>query len=173
MANPPLTDLAGFAGEHLHYEAAMFVTARDILSKLDRGTPNAAFSQNLLVEACVLHFRNLVDFFYLPPNGKPDDVTAVDYIPEWGSPAIPPAVNTLRDRVNKELAHLTTARRPGAAAGKEWDFAQISLAMKPIIDEFVRRVDAAKVTPATIAALKWVGGGLLVTGGPVFNSSTF
>ena len=36
MANPPLTDLASFAGEHLYYEAQMFVTAREKLFQFDQ-----------------------------------------------------------------------------------------------------------------------------------------
>ena len=106
MAKTPITDLAGFAGEHLEYEVRMFLTARN---KLFKSAPqcfpdtDAAFNRNLLIESCVLHFRNPVDFFYPPSPARPDDVSAADYVPGWGSPVVPTILKDARIRANKEL----------------------------------------------------------------------
>src|SRR5271157_3062087 len=99
MANPPLADAAAFAREHVGYEASMFAEARDALY----GGMQQGFESNLLIEACVLHFRNLVDFFYPSASQQADDVTAVDYISTWGSPSLPAPLKDARDRANKEL----------------------------------------------------------------------
>ena len=149
MTNPPLTDLPGFAREHLSYEAWMFVTARDKLFQPadlrqqqqhlppQFPQPEEQFNRNLLVEAAVLHFRNLVDFFYPSPNPQPDDVTAADYVTGRGSPTIPIDLKNARDRANKELAHITLKRKAGAPPDKSRDFGAMSIAMKPAIEKFL------------------------------------
>ena len=182
MANTPITDLAGFAGEHLEYEAWMFLTARDKLFQCARlrhqqlqphpHQPDEDFNRNLLVESCVLHFRNLIDFFYPPSSSLPDDVTAADYVPGWGSPPVPTILKDARTRANKELAHLTLKRKMGAPPDKHWDFADLGNAMTPIIGDFITRVDASKLSPRTKAVLQGIGGVVKVTGGPVFTTSS-
>lgn len=183
MANPPVTDLAGFAGEHLEYEAQMFVAARDKLFQNARlqsqqphfhpPQPDEIFNRNLLIESCVLHFRNLVDFFYPPSSPQPDDVTAADYVPGWGSPAAPSILRDARNRANKELAHLTLKRKAGAPPDKAWDFADLSIAMTSIIRDFLMRVDASNLPQRTIAVLQRIGAVVKVAlaGGPVFTTS--
>jgi hypothetical protein len=179
MADTPLTDPAGFAGEHLEYEAQMFLAARNKLflsappQPLPRG-PDEAFNRNLLIESCVLHLRNLIDFFYPPSSPQPDDVTAADYVPGWNSPPAPPILRDARNRANKELAHLTLKRKMGAPPDKAWDFADLSNAITPIIGEFFKRVDASKVPLRTRVMFGRIGGVVKVTGwtGPVFKTST-
>jgi hypothetical protein len=176
MANTPLTDPAGFAGEHLEYEAQMFLAARDKLFRsappqLHPRNPDEAFNHNLLIESCVLHFRNLVDFFYPPSSSQPDDVTAADYVPGWNSPPAPPILRDARNRANKELAHLTLKRKTGAPPDKAWDLADLSNAMTPIISEFFKRVDASMLPPRMKAVFDRIGGVVKVTGGPVFKTS--
>lgn len=78
-------DLNDFSRQHLCYEAAMFAKARNkILSGAAPG-----FESNILIESCVLHLRNLTEFFY-PKNVQPDDVVAAHYAPARDSkrPAI-------------------------------------------------------------------------------------
>jgi hypothetical protein len=186
MANPPLTDLPGFAGKHLYYETLMFVTARDKLFQLaalreqqqqhlppQPPQPEEEFNWNLLVEASALHFRNLVDFFYPSPIRHSDDVTAVNYVASWGSPARPIDLSDAHKRANKELAHLTLKRKAGPSPDKSWDFGAMSIAMKPVIEEFLNRVDPKNVPAGTVAELRKIGGTMCVTGGPVFHSSSY
>src|ERR1017187_6581047 len=86
---PPQIDLAVFAQEHLAYEAWMFVQARETL----KHTAPLSFEMNAMVELCVLHFRDLLDFFYPTQNVKDDDVIAADYIVDWESSC--PAISTV------------------------------------------------------------------------------
>ena len=176
MAKTPITDLAGFAGEHLEYEVQMFLTARNKLFKSApqrSPDPDEAFNRNLLIESCVLHFRNLVDFFYPPSPTQPDDVTAADYVPGWGSPSVPTILKDARTRANKELAHLTLKRKAGAPPDKAWDFADLSNAMTSIIEDFITRVDVSNLPPPTKTVLQRIGGVVKVTGGAVFKTSSF
>jgi len=132
----------------------MFVKARDkILSGAAPG-----FELNVLIESCILHLRNLTEFFY-PANAQPDDVIAALYAPTWASqgPAISPTLKTARIRANKELAHLTVTRKPDHDPDKLWNFATISGEMKPVIEAFVRLADASKLHPEAIPQLQMVG----------------
>jgi hypothetical protein len=151
----------------------MFVTARDKLYQ--RATqprrPDEAFDSNILLESCVLHLRNLVDFFY-PQTPKQDDVTARSYIPGWGARSLPLELQEFRVRANKELAHITLTRKAGAPPEKDFDFGILSVTMRAIISDFINQVDLKKVPPETIDALRKIGSVVLVTGGPVFHSSS-
>ena len=177
MANTPLADPVGFA-EHVEHEAQMFLDARDklfqyALPQVHSRNPDEAFNCDLLIESCVLHFRNLVDFFYPPLSQKSDDVNAADYVSGWNSRPTTPILEDARKRANKELAHLTLGRKPGTPPHKAWDFADLSNAMTPIIEEFFKRVDASKLPPRTKSVFDKIGGvvKMTVTGGPVFTTS--
>ncbi|MGA9623109.1 MAG: hypothetical protein WBL65_21240 [Bryobacteraceae bacterium] len=132
---PPKIDLAAYANEHLRYEAWMFVEAHQHLPVTRPGS----FEMNAMVESCLFHFRNLLDFFY-PRVLRVDDVIAADYVPDWDSkrPALSSVLETARKRVDKELAHLTTQRISGAPPQKMWDFGTVSLELQPVIETFIR-----------------------------------
>jgi hypothetical protein len=49
----------------------------------------------------------------------------------------------------------------------------MSIAMKPVIEEFLNRVDPKNVPAGTVAELRKIGGTMCVTGGPVFHSSSY
>lgn len=169
MVNPPVSDLPGFAEEHLAYEAWMFVTARDRLFVQSQVTDG--FERNLLIESCVLHFRNLVDFFFPPLSPQPDDVTAADYVPGWGNPIVPDILKDARGRANKELAHLTLKRKTGAPPDKSWNFAAIGSALGPVIEDFLRRADRSNITIATEIELRKVYPTIKLAPGLVFTST--
>ena len=132
--------LVDFADEHLLYEAWMFVTARSILAMC----ATSSIPMNMATEVCVLHLRNLIDFFYLN-SPKPDDVVAESYVSAWKAmcPPITTGLETARVRANKEMAHLTTKRIAGSHKDKEWDFGAISSELRPAVMEFLNHVDAA------------------------------
>jgi hypothetical protein len=150
---PPGLDLAAFAKEHLSYETTMFAESRD---RLFQGVPKG-FDSNVLVEACVFHLRNLIEFFYpYPTNVRPDDVTAIHYSPNWASqgPRITSALEAARKRAHKEMAHLTTDRKAPLSPDKTWDFGRFSKEMKPVIDAFILMANPATLPPETHAALR-------------------
>jgi len=127
----PSIDLFAFAGEHLFYEAQMFVVCRAI-------KPRDQFEANLKVEGCALHLRNLIEFFY-PSAPRVDDVLAADYVANWDArrPAITPLLESARARANKELHHLTAHRISGRPAHKAWDFEGLSKELKGVVSAFI------------------------------------
>ena len=143
-------ELTSFAGEHLFYEAQMFLAAREAL----RLARSQSFEMNTRIEVCVVHFRNLVDFFYLA-KPKVDDVVAAHYVPDWERqrPALSTPLEKARSRANKEMAHLTTRRIAGSVPEKAWDFNALSTEMRPVIKSFLNLVALGKVPQNTIAEL--------------------
>ena len=175
MVNPPAADLANFANEHLAYEAWMFTTARNTLFALpSQQTSNPQlpqpeiFNRNLLIESCILHFRNLVDFFY-PSSPQSDDISASDYVSSWGSPTLPDNLKDARIRANKELAHLTLKRKTGHSPDKLWNFYELSIT-GTVITDFLNRVDTSKIPNAT-HELRKIAALVMLAPGPVFQSS--
>jgi hypothetical protein len=159
MAHPPIADLAAFAREHLEYEARMFTTTRDELLQNPRWrrlplTPADGLIRCALLESCVLHFRNLVEFFFPPQLPKDDDVNAGDYVKDWGRPQLSGVLRDARIRAHKEMAHLTTKRWAGAAPQKEWDLQGLSAGLAPIVGEFLKRVAASDLLERTAAVLQ-------------------
>jgi hypothetical protein len=97
-------------------EATLKAAARDVCYEV-----NALFraharledtdEQRLILEALLLHFRNVVDFFFESARGS-DGIHASDFFPEpdhWKPPA-PAWVPQYRRRCNKLLSHLTYSR---------------------------------------------------------------
>lgn len=144
----PLTAAAlrEYADEHLFYEAKMYVVGRQILPLLP---PADVFAKNAIIEVCVLHLRNLIEFFYLarPHN---DDIFAALYVRSeaaWRKdrPEITPALDRARRRANKEMEHLTTERIAGIHPEKEWDFKRLSTDLRAAIQVFLKYADSAKL----------------------------
>ncbi len=127
----PSIDLFSFAGEHLSYEARMFVICRAM-------KPRDQFESNLKVEGFALHLKNLVEFFY-PSNPGADDVLAADYAADWNAkrPATTPLLESARLQAGKELHHLTAQRIAGRPSHKAWDFDGISKDLKGVISAFL------------------------------------
>jgi hypothetical protein len=135
-------DLVRFS-EHLHYEVIQLIrTARILDTKSARIDPAHAEMldniYNAVIESFGLHARSLLDFLYIENKSKPDDVIARDYvgiIANWEREIgkITPALQKARDRVNKEMAHLTSTRLAVTEDAKSWQFVNI---MKDIIELF-------------------------------------
>ena len=134
VATHPGIDFVKYAEEHLFYEVQMFLLARNALPGKNQ------FEMNAMLEVCLLHLRNLIDFFYY--YTPPDDVVAEHYVADWAAkrPAIPPALTNAKQRANKELAHLTTQRISGTPAHKAWDFGALGAELRPVIAVFLREV---------------------------------
>jgi len=131
----PNIDLFAFAGEHLFYEVQMFVQACTLQPSGDQ----RQFLMNMKIEVCVLHLRNLIEFFYPSSNPRPDDVVAANYVEDWDAkrPAITPLLEKARYRSGKELHHLTAQRIDGQQEHKAWGFATISGDLRAVIKAFI------------------------------------
>ena len=109
---------------------------------------------NSLVEAFALHSRVLMEFFYAKPNPKfPDDVRAEQYFvspDEWHK--LRPTLSKedydgIRNRVGKEIAHLTYARQLVSPEDKPWPISWMSSVLDEAASAFVSAVDEGLVHP--------------------------
>ena len=132
-------ELADYADEHLLHEVQMFVGARNALPSVQ-----GQFMKNAMIEVCVLHLRNLVDFFYPRGQSHADDVLASHYCTR-NLLAITPMLEEARKRAHKELAHLTLDRQAGTPPSKQWDFAALSNDLRLVVKDFITCADPQKL----------------------------
>ena len=93
---------------------SLYASTEIILSRRFREAP----LDGLLLEACLLHFRVVWDFFYRQKH-KPTDVVVTDYLPKWTEVPPPARLKDIRKWLNVMLAHLTTHRvDPAYTAGE-------------------------------------------------------
>jgi hypothetical protein len=84
--------------------------------------------ENALIESRLLHVRTLVDFFEAAPSAN-DDVLASHY----GFPQTTLPIDRIyRQRLNKDLAHLTYSRTKRTAADKVWPYERVVL---PVLEQ--------------------------------------
>ena len=101
-------------GELMYELDSLYVSTEMILSRRFREPP----LDGLLLEACLLHFRVIWDFFYRPKE-KNTDVVVRDYVPTWAATEPPARLKEIRRWLNVMLAHLTTHRvDPDCKAGE-------------------------------------------------------
>lgn len=140
-------ELQAYFGEHILYEIQHLPnTAGAILLKLS--VPNGL--QFVVVEAFAIHLRNLVCFFY-PYKPQDTDVCAKDFFANeetWGKicPAESDLLKQARVRANKEVGHLTTARKNGTPDNKAWDVKGLTGELFPIVQLFVSSADKIEAT---------------------------
>lgn len=159
MASPapvvrPFTDdyLLDYSQNHVYYEFDMFLWLGRTFgptTQLRAPTePDVQRLNNLVIEGFAIHLRNVLDFFYvdvLRRGPRPTDVVAADFLEpgDWQCirPALPDAglLRTASFRADKEIAHLTTDRKPSNAEDRGWDFAPLAAASIPVMRLFADR----------------------------------
>ena len=155
----PFTDtyLLEYSDEHLAYEVANFFKMAKFFCAPN---PVGALPDDLkhtvnmaVIEACSIHLRNLIDFLYTD-NPQPTDVVASDFCANWQHVrgAIPPTLKNARIRSNKEVAHLTTSRIPGAPPEKAWDFTLIANEIRPVLTALVANARKTALSPNIVGA---------------------
>jgi hypothetical protein len=92
-------------GELMYEIESLYVSTEIILSRRFGEPP----LDGLLLEACLLHFRVVWDFFYRPKEKK-TDVVVSDYVPTWTPTDPPDRLREIRKWLNVMLAHLTSHR---------------------------------------------------------------
>jgi hypothetical protein len=93
---------------------SLYVSTEMILSRRFREPP----LDGLLLEACLLHFRVVWDFFYRSKQ-QPTDVVVRDFVPTWNITEAPARLYIIRKWLNLMLAHLTANRvDPACKAGE-------------------------------------------------------
>jgi hypothetical protein len=137
------------SGEHLAYEIQMFLVARNMFVP-PRRTLADAVVHNAIAEMRGLHARCLVDFLY---NDAPrdTDVVAADFFPRSGDwrlirGACSTTLTALKQRADREIAHLTTFRKSGTPPEKDWAEAELA-ELDPILRTFVENAPRSRLDP--------------------------
>ena len=133
--------LLAYSAEHVWYEFDMFLGLATLLAApRDLVAPSAEDARrvsNGLIESFVIHFRNVMDFFYLE-RPHPTDVVASDFFARGGwQPTISASLKAAGVRADKEIAHLTTSRISGTPSGKGWDVTGLANELRPVMVQFV------------------------------------
>jgi len=123
---------------HLTYELQMLWASSAAMGQANR-TVN-----NCVVESFALHARNIIDFFYTPP--QKDDVVAAHFFSTHGAwsavcPTIAPILETAKGRANKEISHLTYTRCAVAPEDKPWPAPDIVSALDRVLAVFCEHAD--------------------------------
>jgi len=105
---PSADRLRRFADEHLLYEPGMLhaLTVK-LMNRHHRDDP---VLENALLESFGIHSRNLIDFLWLGRPMKDTDAIASDYVADWKAPAMSERLSGVKDRVGKEMVHLSYNR---------------------------------------------------------------
>ncbi len=146
------TDLLAYSAEHIAYEVGMFFGMADMLSSSKKiGSSSSADAIRLnfaMIEAFVIHLRNLIDFLY-SDRPKPTDIIAADFCATWQTerPIISPVLKNARVRANKELAHLTTNRLAGSPPAKQWEFSVLAGEISSLLHLFVKHARVNALSP--------------------------
>lgn len=124
------SNLQKMAYEHISYEIEMLNFSAE---KLSKGNLNQ-LEINVFLETFLLHARCIVDFLYADRVIYPDDIIAKDFFIDIEvylsqRPPISEALENLKKRAGKELAHLTYTRLEVTPEIKIW---QVSLLWKEI-----------------------------------------
>lgn len=155
------SDLLAYSGEHVAYEIWMFFSLARLLGEgqIEITAPTDADARllyNALIEAFVLHLRNLIDFIY---EGKrwETDIVASDFFPpgEWTRLRgdITPVLIKAAERANKEIAHLTTARIASTPPEKSWDFQSLAIEIRPLLRRMVDNALPERLSPNVAMAI--------------------
>jgi hypothetical protein len=99
---------------------------------------------NSLIVAFAVHFRNIHDFLYSGRAEKPpklDDIIAEDFYQadvSWNSISHPISEGFIddRNRLNRQIAHLTYRRLDSKIEDRTWDFEKILNEISPGIEAF-------------------------------------
>ena len=151
----PLSDaeLLTYSREHLRYELWMFLRLGAYLPEVP--TPRneqEKVEANALIEAFMVHLRNLIGFLY-PDRFTPFDVIAGDFFPDpyfWDEirPRLSSPLQVARDRAHREIAHLTTARIAGTPPKKGWPFSSLIAEIRVLMKLFADHASPHRLHPA-------------------------
>jgi hypothetical protein len=135
--------LRRFAEEHLLYEAGMLY---DVTVKLlNRHHKDDPILENALLESFGIHSRNLIDFLWLDKPMKPTDAIASDYFENWKAPEMSERLSKVKDRVGKEMVHLSYNRLDVSEEEKGWQIVGIGPEITAAFGAFVAAVPSDRV----------------------------
>ena len=129
--NPTLAQRLSALDEHVHYEISQLIQSN--VSTGNQGIDNA------LLESALVHMRALLDFFEHSKrsrfhNTEMDDVLSLDYYFPAEKIALP---ELYRQKLNKDLAHITYSRGKRSISDKNWPNDQVFPPMLNRCQEFI------------------------------------
>lgn len=137
--------------EHVRYERNMLIGMAYFLDQhllTDSSSNEERALHDALLEAFLLHARNLRDFLFLSQNDNAteDDVLARDFFvdpAQWHrdrktSPHLQSGTGGLNDQAGKYLAHLSYERVGGRPEPPEWKYAAIASAITTALETWER-----------------------------------
>lgn len=148
--------------EHVFYEIDALVA---LFPRLEEESADTHL-RHAVLEASIIHLRCLWDFFYraardadgtvtLDRDGRAlllTDVFATDYL-EFDEKSTT-ALNVAHERANTEVGHITTLRRSGTSAAKEWRFAEFIMPLLEACCHFAKQIAESDWLP-TEASEVW------------------
>lgn len=129
----------------LHHLVAMDTSTKAYQFVASKPVMFPTVYRNELLVAFVVHFRILLDFYFIGDGARKDDVVAEDFFSspdEWRSArSVPEFFELERRRANKQIAHLTYETDHDGESN-HWDFAKLSNPIFSATETFRRKVRA-------------------------------
>lgn len=124
--------------DHISYEIEMFELSAD---KLRKGGLNQ-LEVNAFLEVFAIHARNIIDFLYPPKNPRSDDVIADQFFLDLKElrDLLPEITyrELIKNRVGKEIAHLTYKRLEVTPELKIWQTQKIQMDLNQALSIFFK-----------------------------------
>jgi hypothetical protein len=155
----------------LAYEVEVLSFATNTLVKL---ADERHWIQNPLLEAFLVHTRNILDFLYPGTNLRDDDIIANDFFNKWDdwdtkafahleqNPYLRTYLQPQRGtrmsgrwRINKQLSHLTYSRLGISEEEKWWDWPNIAVEIFRVLEIFEREAPREHLHAEFTQRLKW------------------
>jgi hypothetical protein len=112
-----------------------------ILGGLVTWAPTDPVTHNARLEALLLHTRVVLEFFEHSRRER-DNVLAIDY--QFSARAVP-LDSKLRERLNKDLVHLTYSRQQRLGPAKNWNLKQLLTPLLECSRQFADHVVATRL----------------------------
>jgi hypothetical protein len=150
-------ELMGWAHEHLMYEAAMLSHTVDKFANRKLSDQD----HNAFMESFAIHIRCLRDFLWgRRTQRNPEDAFASDFcdagVWEMRRPPLPAALEAIegrRQRIGREIVHLTYHRLDIKAETKHWDLTDLLRAIAEGLHQFAKVAKPERLHPKTREAL--------------------
>jgi len=149
-------ELQQWAHEHLTYEAGMLLHAVGMAATGDLD----GVDRNAYIESFAVHVRCLRDFLWRDDRPKPEDALARDFcapniweIARGELPAVLREIEGDRNRIGREIVHLTYHRLDIDAEAKAWNMREILREILACLARFAHAADPRRLAGRTREAL--------------------
>jgi hypothetical protein len=140
------------ASHHLGYEMQVFFGLQPSLTEVAHRQKQVLPQRpedNALIESFVVHFRNLLDFFFPRNSKRLTDITFECFAWKPVSDLFAKDEGKLqywRNRCDREVSHLTSYRLDVPPDDKPWDFSAIAEEMRRLFCEYETKIANIELT---------------------------